>query len=174
VDLDYFHRMMTGIVVRSRFCAEIRKGWPDPIYKKLVLTNFGIYIIYYLSKWLLYWPNGCPVFSIFFCNILVRLSVRESFVRVFWNRLSTGWFDSQVVFNKRGDWLDRFQIVVVRAILGIVFAVVLSRFFYPDTKVLYIIALGIFLVGMAYFFEYLRENKKNHWLESIIAILFSG
>jgi hypothetical protein len=93
---------------------------------------------------------------------LVRLSVRESFVRVFRNRLSTGWFDLQMVYNKRGNRLDRFQIFMVRAILGIVFAVVLSRFFYPDTKVLYIIALGIFLVGMAYFFEYLRENKKNH------------
>jgi hypothetical protein len=39
--------------------------------------------------------------------------------------------------------------------------VVLSRFFYPDTKVVYVIALGGFLVGMAYFFEYLRKNKKN-------------
>ncbi len=162
MDLDYFHRMMTGLVVRSRFCAEIRKGRSDPIQKKLVLTNFGIYIIYYLSKWLLYWLNGCPVFSIFFYNILVMLSVRESFVRVFQNRLPAGWFDLQMVYNKRGNRLDRVQIFVVRAILGIVFAVVLSRFFYPDTKVLYIIALGIFLVGMAYFFEYLRENKKNH------------
>lgn len=81
---------------------------------------------------------------------------------MFRNRLPAGWFDSQVAFNKRGNWLDRVQIFVVRAILGIVFAVVLSRFFYPDTKILYIFALGIFLVGMAYFFEYLRENKKNH------------
>ena len=88
-------------------------------------------------------------------------SVTESFVRVFRNRLLTGWFDSQVVYNKRGNRLDRFYVFVVRAILGIVFAVVLSRFFYPDTNIIYIIALGIFLVGMAYFFEYLRENKKN-------------
>jgi len=58
--------------------------------------------------------------------------------------------------------LDRFHIFVVRAILGMVFAVVLSRFFYPDTRMIYVIALGIFLVGMAYFFEYIRENKKNY------------
>jgi hypothetical protein len=57
--------------------------------------------------------------------------------------------------------LDRFHILVVRTILGIVFAVVVSRFFYPDTEIVYVIALGFFLTGMAYFFEYLRENKKN-------------
>jgi hypothetical protein len=63
--------------------------------------------------------------------------------------------------TKGGNRLDRFHVFVVRAILGIVFAVVLSRFFYPDTRIIYVIALGIFLVGMAYFFEYLRENKKH-------------
>jgi len=66
-----------------------------------------------------------------------------------------------MIYSKRGILLDRFHIFVVRAILGMVFAVVLSRFFYPDTRMIYVIALGIFLVGMAYFFEYLRENKKN-------------
>ena len=57
--------------------------------------------------------------------------------------------------------MDRFNIFVVRAILGIVFAVVLSRFFYPETKVVYVVALGGFLVCMAYFFEYLRKNKRD-------------
>ena len=57
--------------------------------------------------------------------------------------------------------MGRFYIFVIRAILGIVFAVVLSRFFYPDAQLVYVIALGIFLVAMAYFFEYLRTNKKN-------------
>ncbi len=66
-----------------------------------------------------------------------------------------------MIYSKRGILLDRFHIFVVRAILGMVFAVVLSLFFYPDTRMIYVIALGIFLVGMAYFFEYLRENKKN-------------
>jgi len=66
-----------------------------------------------------------------------------------------------MICSKRGILLDRFHIFVVRAILGMVFAVVLSRFFYPETRMIYVIALGIFLVGMAYFFEYIRENKKN-------------
>jgi hypothetical protein len=64
--------------------------------------------------------------------------------------------------KKRGYRLDRFNIFVVRAILGIVFAVVLSRFFHPETNIIYVIALGGFLVCMAYFFEYLRKNKKNN------------
>jgi len=55
--------------------------------------------------------------------------------------------------------VSRFNVFVIRAILGIVFAVVLSRFFYPGTKIAYVIGLSIFLIGMAYFFEYLRKNK---------------
>ncbi len=55
--------------------------------------------------------------------------------------------------------MSRFNIFVVRAILGIVFAVILSRFFYPGTQIAYVIGLAVFLLGMAYFFEYLRKNK---------------
>ncbi|MFO7558882.1 MAG: hypothetical protein R6X10_08635 [Desulfobacterales bacterium] len=55
--------------------------------------------------------------------------------------------------------MSRFNIFMVRAILGIVFAVILSRFFYPGTKIAYVIGLAVFLLGMAYFFEYLRKNK---------------
>jgi len=55
--------------------------------------------------------------------------------------------------------VNRFQIFVIRAIIGGVFAVVLPRVFHPRTQLPYIIALGVFLVGMAYFFEYLRKNK---------------
>jgi len=52
-----------------------------------------------------------------------------------------------------------FNVFVIRAILGIVFAVVLTRLFYPATNVIYVIGLAVFLIGMAYFFEYLRKNK---------------
>jgi hypothetical protein len=55
--------------------------------------------------------------------------------------------------------VSSFNVFVVRAILGIVFAAVLSRFFYPGTKIAYVIGLAVFLLGMAYFFEYLRKNK---------------
>ena len=52
-----------------------------------------------------------------------------------------------------------FNIFIIRAILGVVFAVVLTRLFYPGTSIVYVIALAVFLMGMAYFFEYLRKNK---------------
>ena len=54
-----------------------------------------------------------------------------------------------------------FNVFVIRAILGVVFAVVLTRLFYPATNIIYVIALAVFLIGMAYFFEYLRKNKKK-------------
>lgn len=52
-------------------------------------------------------------------------------------------------------------IFIIRAVLGAVFAVVLVRVFYPDTNKLYVIGLAVFLIGLAYFFEYLRKNKKK-------------
>jgi len=55
----------------------------------------------------------------------------------------------------------RFNIFVMRAILGAVFAVILSRFFYPGTNPLYVAGLGIFLVGMAYILEYWRNMKSD-------------
>ncbi|MDJ0784411.1 MAG: hypothetical protein QNJ22_20785 [Desulfosarcinaceae bacterium] len=56
--------------------------------------------------------------------------------------------------------MDRFQVFVIRAILGGVFAVVLSRVFFQDVKLSYALGLGIILVGLAYFAEYLRHRKK--------------
>jgi len=56
--------------------------------------------------------------------------------------------------------VGQFNIFVIRVILGAVFAVVLSRFFYPDAKIPYVIGLGIILVGLAYLAEYLRNRKK--------------
>jgi hypothetical protein len=55
--------------------------------------------------------------------------------------------------------VSQINIFVIRAILGAVFAVVLSRVFYPKMNLAYIAGLGIFLVGMAYIVEYFR--KKN-------------
>lgn len=52
------------------------------------------------------------------------------------------------------------QVFVIRMVLGAVFAVILSRFFYPDAKIAYVAGLGIILVALAYFAEYLRNRKK--------------
>jgi hypothetical protein len=56
--------------------------------------------------------------------------------------------------------LNQFQVFIIRAILGAGFAVILSRMFYPEAKILYVVGLGIILVGLAYFAEYIRNRRK--------------
>ena len=57
--------------------------------------------------------------------------------------------------------MSSFTIFVIRAILGAAIAVLLSRMFYPDAQIAYVVGLGIILVGLAYFAEYLRHRKKR-------------
>lgn len=57
--------------------------------------------------------------------------------------------------------MTQFHVFIIRAILGAFFAVILSRMFYPDANLAYLIGLGIILVGLAYFAEYLRNRKKR-------------
>lgn len=49
----------------------------------------------------------------------------------------------------------------MRAILGAMFAVILSRFFYPEANPVYVAGLGVFLVGTAYLLEYWRKSKSD-------------
>jgi hypothetical protein len=56
--------------------------------------------------------------------------------------------------------LTRYQILAIRAVLGIVFAVVLLRFFYPRAGIAYAIGLAVFLVGMAYITEAWRRKRE--------------
>jgi hypothetical protein len=55
----------------------------------------------------------------------------------------------------------KLQVFAIRAIAGLFFAVILSRFFRPDAGVPYIIGLAVILVGLAYFAEFLRKRKKR-------------
>ncbi len=57
--------------------------------------------------------------------------------------------------------MTRFHVFIIRSVLGVVFAVILSRMFYPDTDIVYVVGLGIILVGLAYFVEYLRNRRKQ-------------
>ena len=54
-----------------------------------------------------------------------------------------------------------FQRFVIRAILGLVFAVIATRMFYGQITIPKILGLAIILVGLAYFAEYLRHRKKR-------------
>ncbi|MDL2275777.1 hypothetical protein LJC22_06595 [Desulfosarcina sp. OttesenSCG-928-G10] len=53
-----------------------------------------------------------------------------------------------------------FQIFIIRVIVGIGVAVVLSRMFYPDANLIAVAGLALILVGLAYFSEYLRNRRK--------------
>jgi ABC-type Mn2+/Zn2+ transport system permease subunit len=52
------------------------------------------------------------------------------------------------------------QIFIIRAILGVVFAVVLARLFYPEASVIFVVGLCVALVALAYLTEYLRKRSK--------------
>ena len=54
-----------------------------------------------------------------------------------------------------------FQKFVIRAILGLGFAVVATRMFYGRVDIGYIVGLAVILVGLAYFAEYLRHRKNR-------------
>nr|HID59418.1 hypothetical protein [Desulfobacterales bacterium] len=56
--------------------------------------------------------------------------------------------------------LNRFYIFVLRIILGVIFAVLITRIFYPKASIVGIVAVLVFLVGMAYLIEYFRMHQK--------------
>ncbi|MDY6904976.1 MAG: hypothetical protein SWH61_09840 [Thermodesulfobacteriota bacterium] len=57
--------------------------------------------------------------------------------------------------------MNNLTILAVRALLGIVFAFILIRFFYPGARLYTVVGLGIVLVGLAYLFDYLRNRKSG-------------
>ena len=57
--------------------------------------------------------------------------------------------------------MTRFYILLIRLFLAAFFAVLLSRFFYPNASVLAIVAIGAFLVGMAYVMERFHKREKG-------------
>ena len=65
-------------------------------------------------------------------------------------------------FGLRGYFVTKFHIFVIRAVLGVVFAVLMTRFFYgKEVDIIYVVGLAIFLVGMAYVLEYFRNRKSR-------------
>ena len=63
--------------------------------------------------------------------------------------------------NSRSMLVNRLFIFFVRAVLGAVFAVAVTRMFYPQTNPIYVALLGVFLVGAAYGLEALKGGRKN-------------
>lgn len=57
--------------------------------------------------------------------------------------------------------MPKLQIFVLRAIVGAVFAVLITRIFYGQVNIIYATGLGIFLVGLAYVMEYFRNRRSE-------------
>ena len=57
--------------------------------------------------------------------------------------------------------MTKFHILVIRAILSLVFAVVATRMFYGRVEIPYVVGLAIIMLGLAYFAEYLRHRKNR-------------
>ena len=57
--------------------------------------------------------------------------------------------------------MNRLNILAMRIVLGAVFAVIMSRFFFPRASLIYAAGLGIFLVAMAYLFESLHNARSK-------------
>ena len=56
--------------------------------------------------------------------------------------------------------MNDFSVFFIRLVLGAVFAIFIGRMFYPESSPAHLAGLGIVLVGLAYFAEFLR-NRKN-------------
>jgi hypothetical protein len=57
--------------------------------------------------------------------------------------------------------LSALIIFVVRAILGILFAILVMRIFHPDSGMVAVMILAVIFVGLAYIFESFRKQKKD-------------
>ena len=57
--------------------------------------------------------------------------------------------------------MKNFNIMVMRIILGVFFAVMLTRFFYGRVEPVWVVGLAIFLVGMSYVTEYIRNRRRD-------------
>lgn len=51
------------------------------------------------------------------------------------------------------------QVFIIRAVLGVLFGVLISRIFYPRAPIYFTIGLCVVLVALAYLTHYLRGRK---------------
>ena len=57
--------------------------------------------------------------------------------------------------------MNQLTIFVIRAVVGLAFAAIVTRMFYGRINPVYVVGLAVILVGLAYFAEYLRKRKKS-------------
>ena len=57
--------------------------------------------------------------------------------------------------------MNSLQIFVIRAIVGLGVAVVITRMFRGEVQIPYAVGLAVIIVGLAYFAEYIRKRREN-------------
>lgn len=57
--------------------------------------------------------------------------------------------------------MNQLQIFIIRAVVGLAFAIFATRVYYGSINPYYVVGLAIILVGLAYFAEYLRHRKSR-------------
>jgi uncharacterized membrane protein YcaP (DUF421 family) len=57
--------------------------------------------------------------------------------------------------------VNQLTIFVIRAVVGLAFAAIVTRMFYGRINPIYVVGLAVILVGLAYFAEYLRKRRKE-------------
>jgi len=79
-------------------------------------------------------------------------------------KLNVSKLNKVILSYLRSEWinkLNQIQIFIIRAVIGAVIAVVLTRMFTGKIYIPYIVGLAIIMVGLAYFSEYLRQRKSR-------------
>jgi uncharacterized membrane protein len=57
--------------------------------------------------------------------------------------------------------MGTFERFVIRLVLSIVFAFLISRFFFPNGPLFKVFGLALVMLGLAYFFEYRRKRDRR-------------
>ena len=57
--------------------------------------------------------------------------------------------------------MNKRTIFIIRALLGVFFAFILTRFFFPGATWTTLAEIGILLVFLAYLFDFLRGQRKD-------------
>ena len=57
--------------------------------------------------------------------------------------------------------MGKFYIFAIRFVLSVMFAALISRFFFQKMPVIKVFGLAAILLGLAYIFEYLRTRDKG-------------
>jgi hypothetical protein len=55
--------------------------------------------------------------------------------------------------------MNQLQIFIIRAVIGVAFAVIATRMYYGSVNPLYVVGLAVVLVGLAYFAEFIRNKR---------------